>query len=361
MRRRDVLEWLVCGSAAALASPAGAGESETLAAAARKAGVVYGVAADREIFGDPACADLIAREAALFVPSNSLKMQFVAPTLGTLDFAHADALLDFARQHGLSAKGHVLAWNANAPAWSKNLSRGELAKTLDDYLERVATRYAGRMLAWDVVNEPFYVGGDHPGTWNGGPWLAAFGQDYVEHAFRRAAEFQAAPKLVLNEAWTERSDAIGLAVRKSLLTLIDQLQDRGVKIDAVGLQGHILPAEKWDSGSFRGFLEEIARRKLEIHVTEIDILDTDYPDDIVRRDAMIAARVHEVLAAALSCASVTMVVNWGLSSRHSWYNDPYFTSHYKVTREVRSLPYDAALRPAPMREAMLRAFRERKI
>jgi endo-1,4-beta-xylanase len=356
-----MLEWLACASAAALASPARAGDGETLAAAARKAGLVYGVAADREILGDPACANLFAREAALFVPSNSLKMQFVASTPDSLDFSHADALVDFARSRGLSVKGHVLAWNANAPAWTTQFSRAELAKKLDAYFERVATRYAGRLLAWDVVNEPFYLGGDRPGTWNAGPWLAAFGENYVEHAFRRAAEFQAAPKLVLNEAWTERGDAIGLAVRKSLLALIDRLQDRGVRIDAVGLQGHILPAAKWDSGSFRGFLEEIARRKLEIHVTELDILDTDYPDDVLRRDVMIAARVHEFLTAALACASVTMVVNWGLSSRHSWYNDPYFTSHYKVTREVRSLPYDAALRPTPMREAMLRAFRERKI
>lgn len=361
MIRRDFIKSLAAFSAAALAPPAVAAEGETLAEAARRAGLVYGVAADREILSDQAYRDLLARECALFVPSNSLKMQFLEPTLDRLEFSYADALVDFARERGLLARGHVLAWNANAPEWTQGLSSAELARKLDEYLERVATRYAGKLQSWDVVNEPFYLGGDHPGTWNQGPWLTAFGEDYVEHAFRRAAELQAAPKLVLNEAWTERSDPIGLAVRKSLLKLIDRLQDRGVKIDAIGLQSHILPAAKWDADSFHGFLEDIRKRKLEIYLSELDILDTSYPDDIARRDVLIAARVHEFLTAALACPAVTMVVNWGLSDRYSWYNDPYFKSYYKVTREIRSLPYDAALRPTPMRQAILRAFHERKI
>jgi len=365
MIRRDFLKGLAAVAALPPTALAFAADDETLAAAARRAGLVYGVAADREVLDDPAYAQLIARESALFVPANALKMQFIAPQADRLDFALADRLLALARENGLPARGHVLAWNDNAPDWTKNLSRAELAKKLDDYLERVATRYAGQLQSWDVVNEPFYLGGDHPGTWRQGPWLAAFGEDYVAHAFRRAAELRAAPKLVLNEAWTERSDAIGLAVRKSLLALIDRLQDGGVKIDAIGLQSHILPAQAWSAESFQGFLDEIRRRKLEIYLSELDILDESYPDDIARRDALAAARVYDYLSAALACPAVTTVINWGLSNRHSWYNDPYFQARsfqalFGRKREARTLPYDSALKPTPMRQALLRAFAERK-
>ena len=182
--------------------------------------------------------------------------------------------------------------------------------------------YAGRLQSWDVVNEPFWLGRDGPGTFRPGPWLTAFGDDYVERAFRRTAALDPNATLVLNEAWTECDSPVGQAVRASLLALVDRLQHAGVKLGAVGLQGHILPAEPWDGGRFGDFLHGLAERKLDIDVTELDVVDDPLRGDVARRDGEAAELTHRLLSVALKVPAVKMLIAWSLSDKYSWLPTP---------------------------------------
>ncbi len=365
-RRPDRRRALALG-AGALCAPAmraapadAAPEREaSLARAAHAAGLVFGAAGGEALLTDAAYRALFGEQAAILTPENALKLDALQPEQDRFAFAAADALVDAARARGLLVRGHTLIWNDRPPPWLKGLSHRGIERAFDAYLDRVVPHFAGRLQSWDVVNEPFWLGADRPGTFRPGPWFDAMGADYVFRAFARTAALDPHAKLVLNEAFTERSDPVGLAVRRALLQLVDRIQDRGLKLDAIGLQGHLTPTIAYDDAGFVDFLHEIARRKLDIYITEFDVDDEGYPDDVGRRDAAVGRRAGAFLKAALMVPAVKMLVTWGLADRYTWWRDPAVMAAHGLDHLPRPLPYDDMLRPKPMREAMIEAFRGR--
>ena len=138
----------------------------------------------------------------------------------------------------------------NLGAFERDKRAEKVRPVLDAYIDEVVARYRGRLQSWDVVNEPFWPGHRAPGGFRLGPWYDAFGADYVRRAFVRAAQADPKTKLVLNEAQTERDDEVGLAVRAGLLKLVADLKHAGVKLDVVGLQGHLQPQYPHDPARF---------------------------------------------------------------------------------------------------------------
>ena len=117
----------------------------------------------------------------------------------------------------------------------------------------------------------------------------------MRRAFERVATVDRKTKLVLNEAQTERDDDVGLAVRRGLLQLVDELKHAGVPLHAVGLQRHLQPRYPHDPGRFTEFLHALAERGVDIYMTEFDVRDDTFPDDIAARDAMIAETAEKFL------------------------------------------------------------------
>ena len=359
--RRDALALAAGGVASALTviPSAPAAGPESLASIARSAGLIFGAAAGGEVFSDAAYRDLFVAQAALLAPENALKFDALQPRQGVFNFAPGDALVDGARSHGMLARGHTLFWNDWPPAWLKALSRREVERVFDIHLDTVVPHFAGRLHSWDVVNEPFWLGKDRPGTFRPGPWFNALGEDYIYRAFRRAAELDTSAKLVLNEAWTERNDPVGLAVRRSLLALVDRMRDKGLKLDAIGLQGHLLPTVPYDDAGFADFLHKLAERKIEIFITEFDVDDEGYPEAEAARDRAVAGRAATSPNAPRAGPAATAVITWGLSDRYTWWRDPATMQAHGLDRLARPLPYDDMLQRKPMWHAMAEAFRTR--
>lgn len=323
---------------------------------ANRSGRVFGVAAGDAVLKDAAFGDLVFRQAGLFAPDYALKFAALQPRLAPYDFRWPDSLVDRALQQGLVVHGHTLIWNDDLPAWVGQLAPAKVGAVLDRHIETVMGHYAGRIESWDVVNEPAWLGSDHPGTLRPGAWADALGKDYIYRAFRRAAAADPSAKLVLNEAWTERSDFVGLAVRKSLLARVDNIQDKGLRLDAVGLQGHLLPQFPSDDAGFADFLHTLAERKVEIYISEFDVDDRSFPEADGLRDRLAAERTRSFFDAVLQVPAVTRVVTWGLSDRYSWMRDPSIMVADGLTRLARPLPYDDMLEAKPMRVAMAEAF-----
>jgi endo-1,4-beta-xylanase len=323
--------------------------------------MTFGTAVAQEVFDDEAYRALVVKQAAMLVPDRWLKFDWLRPDEKTFNFKEADALLTGAANNGLAMRGHTLIWNDWPPEWLKKASPSKLPYLLDQHIEAVMTHYAGKLQSWDVVNEPFVAWGNDPGGYRPGPWYSAMGPDYIFKAFKRAGLSDPNTKLVLNEAWTERSDVYGLAVRKSLLQLIDEIKDRGLRIDAVGLQGHLDPSQPYDDASFADFLHQIADRGLSIYITEFDINEAPFASSFAERDRQSAARVASFLKHALSVNAVSMLMCWGLTDRYSWYREPSILKAFKATRLPRPLPYDDDLQPKPMRDAIAQALAERRI
>ncbi len=253
--RRHVLQMLAAGAAVA-STPSMAASEPSLGAIAAARGCMFGAAAAEVIDKDAAYRNLYVTQAKVITTDIALKMSRVAPQPGPKHYEAADRLLAFCNAQKIAMRGHCLIWNEWVPAWIKSMSTAERRAFFDGYIEEVVVHYVGRLQSWDVVNEPFWPGHHAPGGFRMGPWYDAFGTDYVRRAFERVAKVDRHTKLVLNEAQTERDDELGLAIRRGLLTLVAELKQAGVKLDVVGLQGHLQPRYPHDPGRFGQFLHD---------------------------------------------------------------------------------------------------------
>ena len=356
--RRSVLAGTIaagCAGAARSAPPA-----PSLADVAGAAGLLYGASIGREALDDPAYADLYRRETRIVTTDVALKFDWLRPTPDRYEFGPADAILRAAEANGKLVRGHTLIWNDNAPAWLKRLSGREVERVFDEHIDTVVERYAGRLHSWDVVNEPFWPMDHIAGGWRDGPWFAAMGPAYVERAFRRVAAIDRTAKLTLNEAQCDNDRDWGRAIRPLLRGLVDRLLDTGVPLHAIGLQSHLQPQWPANYGEFAAYAAAFGARGLEVYLTEFDVNDDGFQDDIGARDAAVAATCHSFLTAALATPAVKMVVNWQLSDRYSWLRDVWRRERPASRRTPRPLPFDADFAAKPMRDAMLAAFDARK-
>src|SRR5690606_30222358 len=131
---------------------------------------------------------------------NVMKAEVLHPEPDRWDFDAADAFVEFGERHDLFMVGHTLVWHNQTPAWFFQDGNGAQAdvetmrERMRNYIHTVAGRYAGRLDAWDVVNEVIGEDGQYRDTL----WTRAYGGDgdaLVRDAFRFASE--AAPDAAL--------------------------------------------------------------------------------------------------------------------------------------------------------------------
>ena len=232
----------------------------SLGSIAAKSGFLFGAAAGPVIDKDVGYRQLYTSQTRIITTDVALKMGSIAPQAGALRFEAGDRLLQFCASQKIPMRGHCLIWNDWVPQWIKAMSVDERRKFFDSYIEQVVARYAGQLHSWDIVNEPFWPGHKAPGGYRLGPWYDAFGTDYIKRAFERAGQVDKTTKFVLNEAQTERDDDVGRTSRAGMLRLVDELQHAGVRLDAVGLQGHLQPRYPHDPQRFLEFVHALAER-----------------------------------------------------------------------------------------------------
>lgn len=333
-------------------------ETQSLGAIAAKNGFIFGAAAGPVIDTDRAYRQLYVDHTRIITTDIALKMSRVAPAAGAKRFEAADKLLQFCTQHRIPLRGHCLIWNEWVPQWIKSMTSAERARFFDGYIDDVAGRYAGKLHSWDVVNEPFWPGHKAPGGYRLGPWYETFGTDYVRRAFVRARAADPRTTFVLNEAHAERDDETGRGVRSGILKLVDELQHAGVSLQAVGLQGHLQPRYPHDLNRFLDFVHALAAKKVDIYITEFDVRDDTFPDDIGTRDAMVADTARRFLAGVLAIPAVKMVVAWQLADQYSFYRDAVKQKNPGSERWPRPLPFDEQMQRKPLWYAMADAFRD---
>ncbi|UTD28275.1 glycoside hydrolase [Bradyrhizobium sp. WD16] len=354
--RRQMFAMTAAAGLALRGGTATAKAEQSLGAVAAANGFTFGSAAGPVIDKDLAYRELYTTHAKIITTDIALKMGTIAPQPGPKQFASADRLLQFCAHDNIPMRGHCLIWNEWVPSWIKAMSKAERQTYFDQYIEEVVGRYAGRLQSWDIVNEPFWPGHKAPGGYRLGPWYDAFGTDYIRRAFERATSVDSRTPFVLNEAQTERDDDVGRTVRAGLLRLVDELKDAGVRLDAVGLQGHLQPGYPHDAGRFAEFVHALGERKVDIYITEFDVRDDTFPDDIAVRDAMIAETAEKFLNTVLRIPAVKTVITWELSDNYSFYTDAARKANPLAERLPRPLPFDSELKKKPLYYAMVRAF-----
>ena len=90
---------------------------------------------------------------------NEFKPRSLQPQPGKFNFAAADRIIEFARQHDMKVVGHTLCRHSEVPAWmfrgpdGKPLPREETVRNLKAHIDAVVGHFKGKVIGWDVVNE----------------------------------------------------------------------------------------------------------------------------------------------------------------------------------------------------------------
>jgi endo-1,4-beta-xylanase len=214
--------------------------------------------------------------------------------------------------------------------------------------------YAGKIHSWDVVNEAINLGDNRSDGLRTTPWLKLLGTDYIDLAFRLAAESDPQTLLVYNDFGLDYDTPQDEAKRIAVLKLLEGLKSKGTPIHALGIQAHLLPGKnKFNQEKLRRFLRDVASLGLKIMITEMDVADKELPVDIKIRDRIIAGVYEDYLSAALDEKAVIAVITWGLSDRNSWLSEFQPRDDHAP---VRPLPLDAQMQRKLVWNAIARAF-----
>lgn len=351
LNRRAVLAGMLAASALAPIPAVSASPDEGLRKLADAKGMAFGSAVEIAQLKDRGHAEQLRRECNTIVPRNALKWTATERAPGKFGFGEADAILRFAEDNGMAARGHTLVWH-RVPKWVEGMTDAtELEAAMVRHIETVAGRYAGRIASWDVVNEPLEY--DDPAL-RDSLFFRRLGDGYIARAFEVARRVDAGAQLVLNETHLCKAGENYAARRALMLELLGRLQDRNVPIDAVGIQGHFRPGfDKLDRDGFATFCRELKSRGLRVLITELDASCRFTTRIEGFAEADYAPPFREIIEIAASEGELTAVVVWGLSARGMKPSEP---DGPNKDCKVRVNLYDDEDRPLPTRAAVAEAL-----
>jgi endo-1,4-beta-xylanase len=357
---RDKTSYLILALAMTLLQTAASmqASAQTLRREADKAGVLVGAAVDPRRFNEADYTRTLAREFNLVEPENVMKWGTIRPDQATFNFGPGDKVVAFARAHGMKVRGHCLLWSEHNPAWltQGNFTPEQMNAMLREHITKVMRHYAGRVFAWDVVNESFLADGTvETSVWYDSPGIGFKGKgtDYIEQAFRWAHEADPKALLFYNDYDTEAVNAKSDAVYE----MVKDFKRRGVPIDGVGIQAHIFKLDPKEFESIRTNIARLAALGLQVHITEMDVaLNVDAEGRLLdEADLQKQAEMYRLIAAAcFEQPRCTAFQTWGFTDKYTWIPE------YTKGKQGSPLLFDKAYAPKPAYTAVVESLASRR-
>ena len=185
---------------------------------------------------DTSALKIVKRHFNAIVAENCMKCAEIQPKEGEFHFEDADRLVQLGLDNGLTVTGHCLIWHSQLPEWfcvddkGKNVSPEVLKQRMKTHIQTVVGRYKGKIKGWDVVNEAIM----EDGSYRKSKFYEILGEEFIPLAFQYAHEADPDAELYYND--------YGMDVpgrREGVVKLVRSLKEKGLRIDAVGMQGHM--------------------------------------------------------------------------------------------------------------------------
>ena len=326
--------------------------SQTLRDAALRANILVGAAVRPSLLTEPAYSETLSREFNMVEPEDAMKWWIVRRNENSFDFRDGDEVVRYAQAHGMKVRGHCLVWDHDNPGWLDHgqFTPVQLSQLMHEHIRTVVGHYAGKVFAWDVVNEAIDEKGQFKDSiWNNRPGIGFAGQNsrYVEQAFRWAREADSSALLFYNENGGEgqgtKSDAV--------YAMVKDFKSRRVPIDGVGLQMHVSSLE-FDANALAKNIARLVALGLQVHITELDVSLPVNPTGLAQpSDLLRQAEVYRrIVRACVQNPGCSAIQTWGFTDRWSWIG-----SHTHGTRGA-ALPFDRSYKRKPAYNAMLEEF-----
>jgi endo-1,4-beta-xylanase len=235
---QSVLFLLVAALTGSCTSNAPNGQTKTGGLKDHYAGTyLIGVALFPELFDDSVSAGLIKTQFNSITAENDMKWERVHPTLNEYTFDRADEIVDFTQRNDIELIGHTLVWHSQLGKGVFTAEENEeihvdsatLMSRVKEHIFTVAGRYKGKVHGWDVVNEAL----NDDGTLRESGFLKIAREGYISKAFEFANEADPEAELYYNDY-----NLVNPAKREGAIRIVRSLQEKGLRIDAVGVQAH---------------------------------------------------------------------------------------------------------------------------
>ncbi len=179
---------------------------------------------------DKKADDLIIEQFNAITAENVMKSALIHPTWQKYNFDLPDKFVEYGQKNKMTVVGHTLIWHSQLSPFVQQMKNADSLKMfMREHINTVAGRYAGKIKCWDVVNEAI----EEDGSYRKSVFYNLLGEDYIVQAFELAAKADPNAELYYNDYDIEKP-----AKRKGAIALIKKIQEKGVRIDGVGIQGH---------------------------------------------------------------------------------------------------------------------------
>ncbi|WP_291528798.1 endo-1,4-beta-xylanase [Bacteroides sp. UBA939] len=216
---------------------------------------------------DTKAVQLIKKHFNSIVAENCMKSAVIHPEENRYNFSQADELVKFGEENGMFIIGHCLMWHSQLPRWfctdseGKNVAPEVLKQRMKDHIYTVVGRYKGRVKGWDVVNEAIIENGSYRKT----KFYEILGEEFIPLAFQYAHEADPDAELYYND--------YGMNVegrRNTVVKLVKSLKEKGLRVDAIGMQGH-MGMDYPDLKEFEESILAFASTGAKVMITEWDM------------------------------------------------------------------------------------------
>ena len=326
-----------------------------------------GVGVSHVVLQNAEDAALIRQHFQILTPENCMKPQNIHPAEDRWNFEPTDHFVDFARTNKLDVVGHCLVWakDDRTAAWmmkehGEPVSRETLLRRLETHINAVVRRYADVVTMWDVVNEAISDGDE--GLLRDSVYSRTTGIDFIVTAFKAVRALDPDAVLIYNDYNGHKPGK-----REKLIELLTQLKQRGVSVDAYGMQGHF---ELGDDSvhELRETFDQLRQLEIKVIVSELDLdvvtrgrwwadggkyrnelvsydpYKDGLPDEVQRRQ--IEQYVELFRLFDQSSDIIERVSFWNLHDGQSWLNDfPWRRVNYPLL-------IDRNRRPKPVFDAV---------
>ncbi len=277
-------------------------------------------------------------------PENDLKISNLLD-INTLkyDFTAADKMVDASLENNIRVRGHALIFGKLSDTYKQpdfdlwleqfpeNTKKEQLSNLFNRHIETVLEHYKGRILEWDVINEPLDMFGN--GKLEENVFYRYLGKEYIEQAFLKAKFFDPNVTLYLNEQFYNYTDDRADAFYQLVVSLLN----KGIPVEGIGLQGHMLfylatPADT------AAYVKRFTELGLRVQLTEFEARLRLFKDSTDPYQAQ-GEYYRDVMKACYNIDGFDGITFWGVDDSKSWLNDmswlfplpnePYLLDHHK--------------------------------
>lgn len=181
---------------------------------------------------------------------------------------------------------------------------------MQNHITNLVTHFGDSCYCWDVVNEAL----SDSGGYRSDIFYDTIGEAYVPIAFQAAQDAITSAGLSVKLYYNDYNIEYAGTKATEALALVQDIIDRGIQIDGVGLQGHFIVGETPTQADQTSTMETFTALGLEVAQTELDIRFESLPPTTAQLTQQ-ETDFQSTVAACMAVEKCVGTTTWGFTDK----------------------------------------------